>query len=52
MSVAGYNGREYGHTGQGFSLSLGAMAANLGGTNALASYLAPIRWHLDLERRL
>jgi hypothetical protein len=51
MSVSGYNGREYGHTGQGFSYLWGAMAANLGGTNALASYLAPVRWHLDLERR-
>jgi len=51
MVLAGYNGREYGHTGQGFSFLWGAMAANLGGTNALATYLAQIRWHLDLERR-
>ncbi len=51
MSVAGYNGREYGHTGQGFSYLWGALAANIGGTNAVASHLAPVRWHLDLSRR-
>jgi len=51
MSVAGYNGREYGHTGQGFSYLWGALAANIGGTNAVASHLAQVRWHLDLSRR-
>ena len=51
LVTAGYNGREYGHTGQGFSYLWGAMAANVGGTNAVASYLAQVRWHLDLERR-
>ena len=51
MVVAGYNGREYGHTGQGFSYLWGAMAANIGGTNAAAAYLKEIRWHLDLSRR-
>ncbi len=51
MSVTGYNGREYGHTGQGFSYLWGALAANIGGTNAVASHLAPVRWHLDLSRR-
>ncbi len=51
MVVAGYNGREYGHTGQGFSYLWGAMAANVGGTNAVAAYLKEIRWHLDLSRR-
>jgi hypothetical protein len=51
MSVAGYNGREYGHTGQGFSYLWGALGANVGGTNAVASHLAQVRWHLDLSRR-
>ena len=51
MTLAGYNGREYGHTGQGFSFLWSPLAASLGGTNALAAYWAQIRWHLDLERR-
>ncbi len=51
LVLAGFNGREYGHTGQGFSYLWGGMAANVGGTNAMAAYLAQIRWHLDLERR-
>lgn len=52
MALAGYNAREYGHGGnQGFSYLWGALAANVGGTNALASYLAQVRWHLDLVRR-
>ena len=51
LVMAGYNGREYGHTGQGFSYLWGAMAANVGGTNAAAAYLKEIRWHLDLSRR-
>ncbi|MEI7901852.1 MAG: DUF6288 domain-containing protein, partial [bacterium] len=51
MTVAGYNGREYGHTGQGFSYLWGALGANMGGPAAVAAYLKPVRWHLDLERR-
>ena len=51
MTTAGFNGREYGHTGQGFSYLWGAMGANVGGTLAVAQYLKPVRWHLDLERR-
>lgn len=51
MSVAGFIGREYGHTGQGFSYLWGAMGAHMGGALALAEYLKPIHWHLDLERR-
>ena len=51
MTVAGYNGREAGHTGQGFSYLWSVLAANIGGTNAVASYLAQVRWYLDLERR-
>ena len=51
MTVAGCTGREYGHTGQGFSYLWGAMGANMGGPTAVAKYLENIRWHLDLERR-
>ena len=51
MVTAGFNGREYGHTGQGFSYLWGAMGANMGGQAAVAAYLQPVRWHLDLERR-
>ena len=51
MTVAGCNGREYGHTGQGFSYLWGAMGANMGGPTAVAKYLEKVRWHLDLERR-
>ena len=51
MTTAGFNGREYGHTGQGFSYLWGAMGANMGGALAVAQYLKPVRWHLDLERR-
>ncbi len=51
MTTAGFNGREYGHTGQGFSYLWGAMGANMGGALAVAEYLKPVRWHLDLSRR-
>lgn len=51
MSTAGFTGREYGHTGQGFSYLWGAMGTNMGGPAAVAAYLEKIRWHLDLERR-
>jgi autotransporter-associated beta strand protein len=51
MTLAGYIGREYGHTGQGFSYLWSGIGANMGGTNAMASYISNIKWHLDLERR-
>ena len=51
MTTAGFTGREYGHTGQGFSYLWGALGSNMGGAAAVAAYLKPIRWHLDLERR-
>jgi hypothetical protein len=50
-SIASFNGREYGHTGQGFSYLWEGMASNIGGPLAVASYFKPIRWHLDLSRR-
>lgn len=51
LSLAGYNGHEEGHSTQAFSYLYGALAANVGGTNAVASYLAQLRWKLDLLRR-
>jgi hypothetical protein len=50
-TVSSFNGREYGHTGQGFSYLWEGMASNIGGPLAVASYFKPIRWHLDLSRR-
>ena len=51
MTIASYRGREYGHTGQGFSYLWSAMGANMGGALAVAEHLNPVRWHLDLSRR-
>ena len=51
MVTAGYNGREYGHTGQGFQYLWEGMAAGMGGTNAASAYLKEACWHLDLSRR-
>jgi Family of unknown function (DUF6288)/PA14 domain/Bacterial Ig domain len=51
MTTASFIGREYGHSGQGFSYLWSAMGANMGGPLAVAEYLKPVRWHLDLSRR-
>ena len=51
MTTASFTGREYGHTGQGFSYLWSALGANMGGSMAVAEYLKQVRWHLDLERR-
>ncbi len=51
MTTASFTGREYGHTGQGFSYLWSAMGANMGGSLAVSKYLEPVRWHLDLSRR-
>ena len=51
MSVAGWTGRECGHSGQGFSYLWEAMGANMGGPTALAKYLENVRWQHDLVRR-
>jgi hypothetical protein len=50
-SVSNFLGREYGHTGQGFSYLWEGMGANVGGPLAVAEYFKPVRWHLDLTRR-
>jgi autotransporter-associated beta strand protein len=51
MATAGFTGREYGHTGQGFSYLWGALGANMGGQLAVTEYMKKLRWHFDLERR-
>jgi hypothetical protein len=51
MSVSSWVGREYGHTGQGFSYIWMALGAGMGGDAAAAAHLNQVRWHLDLERR-
>ena len=51
MALAGYETREIGHTGQGFSYLWGPLGAAVGGPEAVAAYLAQVRWHQDLSRR-
>jgi len=51
MATAGYQNREYGHTGQGFGYLWGAMGANVGGPATAAAFFKEASWHLDLVRR-
>jgi len=51
MTVAGYTGEQYGHTGQGFSYLWTTLGANVGGTNAVSEYLKQVLWYRDLTRR-
>ena len=51
MVTAGYNNREYGHTGQGFSYLWGAPGAASGGPAAAAAFFKEASWHFDLVRR-
>ena len=51
MSIAGYNGREYGHDNQEFSYFWGVLAANMGGPAAATKFMEKCRWHFDLTRR-
>lgn len=51
MATAGYESRECGHTGQGFSYLWSALGANAGGPDAAAAFIKEASWHLDLVRR-
>ncbi len=51
MSVAGYTGEQYGHTGQGFSYLWTALGANVGGPAAVTEYEKNLRWDRDMKRR-
>ena len=45
LAVTGCETREIGHTGQGFSYLWGPLGAAVGGPEAVAAYLAQVRWH-------
>ena len=49
--VASYALREFGHCGPFWAHLWPPLAANLGGTNAMAAYFKQIQWELDLARR-
>ncbi len=51
MSVAGFKGEQYGHTGQGFSYLWTTLGAAMGGPQAAAEYLKQVRWDRDMRRR-
>jgi autotransporter-associated beta strand protein len=51
MAVAGYTGREYGHSGQEFSYLWNTLGVNMGGELATTRYMQNIQWQLDLARR-
>ena len=51
MSISGWIGREYGHTGQGLSYYWTTLGALMGGPDAASEHLKQVRWHLDLSRR-
>ena len=51
MSVAGFKGEQYGHTGQGFSYLWTTLGAAMGGPQAAAQYLKQVRWDRDMRRR-
>lgn len=51
MSVAGFRGEAYGHTGQGFSYLWASLGANVGGPKAMAEYQKKLRWDRDMKRR-
>ena len=51
MNMAEYNGMECWHCGGDPNYIWGWIAANIGGTNALASRLEQMRWYVDLARR-
>jgi HEAT repeat protein len=51
MVTASYESREWGHTGNGFSYLWGPVAANCGGSLAMAAFMKELRWYYDLARR-
>ncbi len=50
MTIASYNQREDGHTGNFFSWQWGALAAARGGPEAAQSFIKRTRFHTELER--
>lgn len=51
MSIASYNDREGGHTGNYFSFVWGALGAARGGDEAAAAFHQKLTWFYELERR-
>ena len=51
MSLSGFSGESYGHTGQGFSYLWTMLGANVGGPTAVAEYQKKLRWDRDMKRR-
>jgi Family of unknown function (DUF6288) len=51
MTLASYNIREGGHTGDYFSWLWGALGASRGGPEAAHSFIRNTRWYTELERR-
>ncbi len=51
MTVASYNVREAGHTGNYWSFLWGPLAAGLSGPEATAAFMKELRWFFDMERR-
>ena len=50
-TLASYNGKERGHTGNFFSWVWGALGAARGGPEAAQSFIQNTRWFTELERR-
>ena len=50
-ALAGFENREYGHTGQGFSYLWSMLGVHMGGPEAAIAYFREISWQLDLARR-
>jgi hypothetical protein len=50
LTLASFNGREPGHTGNYFSFLWGALGAARGGADAAAAFMKELRWFYDLER--
>ena len=51
MTIASYNEREPGHTGNYFCMLWGPLAAARGGDAAAAAFMQRMAWFFDLERR-
>lgn len=50
LTLASFNGREPGHTGNYFSFLWGTLGAARGGADAAAAFMTELRWFYDLER--
>ncbi|MBI1371770.1 MAG: acetylesterase [Phycisphaera sp.] len=51
MTLASYNDRERGHTGNFWSFLWGGLGAAVAGDEAESAYLKELRWFYELERR-